>query len=295
MDWDKLRIFYAVADAGSFTHAGEDLNLSQSAVSRQISNLERSLNCALFHRHARGLILTEQGDLLYRTVRDVFSKLAMVEAQLNESKERPGGPLKITTTIGFGSIWLTPRMKEFVELYPDIDASIILTDSDLDLGMREADVAIKLVPPKQPDLIRRHLMTMTFHTYASPDYLKKFGMPRRIEDLDDHQLIVYGTDEKPPVANLNWLLEVGTRPGQERRPCLKVNNIYGIYKAVQNGIGIGFMPDYLSHEAGNLVQVLPELKGPTLDVYFVYPEEQRNSMRIAVFRDYLISKISKER
>jgi DNA-binding transcriptional LysR family regulator len=108
MDWDKLRVFHAVAEAGSFTHAGEALNLSQSAVSRQISALEESVSMPLFHRHARGLILTEQGELLFRTAREVFAKLAMAEGLISESKDRPKGPLKITTTVAFGSVWLTP-------------------------------------------------------------------------------------------------------------------------------------------------------------------------------------------
>ena len=92
MDWDKLRVFHAVAEAGSFTHAGDTLNLSQSAVSRQISALEEALQVPLFHRHARGLILTEQGEALNRTVREVFAKLAMTEALLTESREKPAGP-----------------------------------------------------------------------------------------------------------------------------------------------------------------------------------------------------------
>src|ERR1044071_2539069 len=121
MDWDKLRIFHAVAEAGSFTHAGEMLNLSQSAVSRQISALEESLKTPLFHRHARGLILTEAGEILYTTVRDVFGKLANVEAQITESRERPSGLLRITATVAFGSVWLVPRLREFLELYPDIE------------------------------------------------------------------------------------------------------------------------------------------------------------------------------
>ena len=110
LDWDKLRVFHAVAEAGSFTHAGDILKLSQSAVSRQVSALESSLKVPLFHRHARGLILTEQGELLYRTVHDVFAKLAMAEAQLSETKDRPKGALKVTATVALGSTWLTPRM-----------------------------------------------------------------------------------------------------------------------------------------------------------------------------------------
>ncbi len=198
MDWDKLRIFHAVAEAGSFTHAGEALNLSQSAVSRQISALEESLNISLFHRHARGLILTEQGELLYRTAHEIFAKLAMTEAQLTESKDRPKGQLKVTATVALGSTWLTPRMSEFIELYPDVSVDLVLQDRELDLSMREADVAIRMAPPRQPELIQRHLLTVHMHIFAAPSYIKKHGMPQTAEDLDDHKIIVYGEETRPP-------------------------------------------------------------------------------------------------
>lgn len=293
MDWDKLRVFHAVAEAGSFTHAGEALNLSQSAVSRQISALEESLNLPLFHRHARGLILTEQGELLHKTAREIFSKLAMTEALLTESRDRPQGPLKITTVIAFGSIWLTPRIKEFLDIYPDIDVSVLLNDGELDLAMREADVAIWLVPPRQPDLVQRHLLSMRFNVYAAPEYIKRRGMPRTVEDLDDHNIIVYGDDPRitPPITDVNWLLEVGASPSKPRRPILRVNNIYGIYRAVRSGLGIAALPEYMSSETDSLVRILPELTGPKLDAYFVYPEELRHSKRITVFRDFLLHKI----
>ncbi|MCH9052247.1 MAG: LysR family transcriptional regulator [Proteobacteria bacterium] len=292
MDWDKLRIFHAVAEAGSFTHAGEALNLSQSAVSRQIGTLESGLGVALFHRHARGLILTEQGELLFQTTKEVAHKLLMTEAMLGESRERPRGPLKVTTTVAFGSIWLTPRMKEFTELYPDIRVNLVLDESERDLSMREADVAIRMVPPRQPDLIQRHLMTMHFHVYASPEYLKKYGLPEKPEDLADHMLIVYGEDMEPPVADVNWLLEAGRKPNDRDRALLKVNNIYGIYRAVQSGVGIAALPDYTIRQASELVRILPELEGPSYDAYFVYPAELRHSKRIIVFRDFLIRKIA---
>ncbi len=291
MDWDKLRVFHAVAEAGSFTHAGETLNLSQSAVSRQVSGLEESLQVKLFHRHARGLKLTEQGEAMFKTAHEVFSKLAMAEARIVDSKDRPQGPLKITTTVAFGSIWLTSRIKEFVALYPDIEVSLVLADTELDLSMREADAAIRMMPPRQLDLIQRHLMTMRYHVYAAPEYLKDKEMPKTPEDLDDHQIIVYGEDATPPVENLNWLLEAGAKAGP-RKPVLRVNSIYGIYRAVQSGLGIGALPDYMSRQAGNLVEVLPELRGPTIDVYFVYAEELRKSKRIGVLRDFLVSKLA---
>ncbi|HLB78968.1 MAG TPA: LysR family transcriptional regulator [Dongiaceae bacterium] len=292
MDWDKLRIFHAVAEAGSFTHAGEGLNLSQSAVSRQISALEESLNVSLFHRHARGLILTEQGELLYRTAHEVFAKLAMTEAQLTESKDRPKGQLKVTATVALGSTWLTPRMGEFLEIYPDVAVELVLDDRELDLSMREADVAIRMTPPRQPELIQRHLFTVHLHVYAAPAYIKKHGMPKSVEDLDRHQIIVYGEDNRPPVPDVNWLLRLGTAGERTRRPALTVNNVYAIMRATQSGIGLSALPEFMIAGTTNLVRVLPELEGPRIDAYFVYPEELRKSKRIQVFRDFLLRKVA---
>jgi DNA-binding transcriptional LysR family regulator len=291
MDWDKLRVFHAVAEAGSFTHAGDTLNLSQSAVSRQISALEEALQVPLFHRHARGLILTEQGETLYRTVREVFAKLAMTEALLTESKEKPAGRLKVTTTVGFGASWLTPRLHDFLEAYPDVTVTLLLDDTDLDLAMREADVAIRMHPPKQPDLVQRHLMAMEWVVSASPDYLKKHGVPQRPEDLDAHRLILFG-DYRPPVPDINWLAEIGRRPGNPRRPILEVNSTHAMLLAIQSGLGVGALPDFMQAENAGLVQLLKEVKAPKVDVFFVYPDELRNSKRVAVFRDFLLARLA---
>jgi DNA-binding transcriptional LysR family regulator len=294
MDWDKLRVFHAVAEAGSFTHASDTLHLSQSAISRQISGLEQNLKVPLFHRHARGLMLTEQGEDLYLTAHDVFHKVAMTEARLTESKEQPEGPLSITTTVGFGSVWLTPRIKEFMDLYPAIDVTILLVYDDLDLAMREADVAIRLTPPRQPDLIQRHLMSINYNCYASPEYLQIHGMPKTPEDLDKHNLITFGQevgDQTDLLPALNFLQAAGAK-GNRRKPVLQVNNIYGIYRAVRSGVGIGALPDYFIDEgSSNLVHILPQLQSPQTEVYFVYPEELKQSKRIAVFRDFLVRKI----
>ena len=296
MDWDKLRIFHAVADAGSFTHAGEALHLSQSAVSRQISSLEDSLGAKLFHRHARGLILTEQGELLYRTVHDVFAKLTMVEARLTDSQERPQGPLKIATTVGLGSLWLTPRIAEFIDMYPDIEVTLITTDEELDVSMREADCAIRLTPPTQADLIQRRLTRVHTHVFASPEYLQNRGMPEKVRDLANHDLIIYGEYMAMPAPNLNWLLNaVRDATNEEPRKVLTLNNLYGMFRAVEAGIGVAGLPDFLARGARNLVRILPELEGPGNDAYFVYPEEMRNSQRISVFRDFLLSKVAETR
>ncbi len=292
MDWDKLRIFHAVAEAGSFTHAGEVLNLSQSAVSRQISALEESLKISLFHRHARGLLLTESGEDLYTTVHDVFAKLAMAEARLTESKLRPEGPFKITTTVAFGSMWLAPRIKEFIEQYPEIQMSVILDDSELDLAMRAADVGIRFKAPHQPDLIQRNLFTVIYRLYASQEYLDKYGTPHNPTDLDKHNIVIYGDDTRPPVDNMNWVQTFQSANIGGRKPILRINNVYGILQTLHSGLGIGALPDYFTPEDKGLVRVLPELEGPSFDAYFVYPQEMRHSKRVGVFRDFLLKKIA---
>jgi DNA-binding transcriptional LysR family regulator len=288
MDWDKLRIFHAVAEAGSFTHAGHELLLSQSAVSRQISALEEDLNVPLFHRHARGLILTEQGEVLYRTAHEVFTKLAAAKTRLMDSREKPSGDLRITTTVGLGSVWLTPIIKQFMELYPDINVALLLDDRELDLSMREADVAIRLRRPSQPDLIQRKLFTVHHHIYASADYVKKYGIPKNVDDLDKHKILVFGETEGY-LNNLNWLATVGREEGNARRSALRVNNAYGLRRAVQAGAGIAALADYIVPSDSNLVQIDLPVEGPQFDTYFVYPEELKETKRITVFRDFIVN------
>ncbi len=292
MNWNKIKIFHAVADAGSFTHAGELLSLSQSAVSRQVAALEEDLNVLLFHRHARGLKLTAQGETLFRAAHEMSARIAMTEALLTEAKEKPSGELTISATVGFGSTWLTPRIGEFLEHYPDINVHIVVTDRELDLSMREADVAIRMRLPVQPGLVQRKLMTFHHHVYAAPEYLQRFGTPQRPEDLDHHRLIIYGEEAPSYIANVNWLIAAGTADPASRRPVLRVNNVYGLLLAVESGVGIGAIPDYMVRGNNRITQILPDLEGPQFDTYFVYPEELRDSLRIGVFRDFLIRKVA---
>lgn len=290
MDWDKLKVFHAAAEAGSFTHAGERLGLSQSAVSRQVSALEADLSVSLFHRHARGLILTEQGELLHRTAHEVFMKLEAARTKLTDSRELPNGELKVSTTPGIGVHWLTPRLGEFMDLYPDIHITLITTDEELDLAMREADVAIRLRQPTQPDLIQRKLFSVHFHVYGSPEYLKRNGTPRSFDELDEHHLLLLGGAVPPHFANRRWLVEVGRDGKGSRTPRLTINNVLGVLRACQRGLGIAILPDYLVEEDGGLVQLFKDTDPLALEAYFVYPEELKSVARIQVFRDFLVAK-----
>lgn len=289
MDWDKLRVFNAVADVGSFTHAGHELGLSQSAVSRQIQALEHDLKITLFRRHARGLILTEQGETLHRAAHEIASKMAETKARLTDSKNKPAGDLVLTTTVGLGTTWLTPRLASFCEMYPDIKVSLLLHDREMDLTMREADIAIRLRRPAQPDLIQRKLFTVHFHLYASPDYLHKNGLPENVDDLDDHKILSYGTAPSY-LTNINWLQTIG-RPANKPRPVsLHINNVYGIRRAVEEGMGIASLPDYIVGDDSPLVRIHIDAQAPEFDTYFVYPEELRQSKRVGVFRDFIVAR-----
>ena len=290
MDWDKLKVFHAAAEAGSFTHAGEQLGLSQSAVSRQVSALEQELSVPLFHRHARGLILTEQGDLLYRTAHEVFMKLEAARTKLTDSREKPNGELRVNTTQGIGVHWLTPRLGEFYDLYPDIRINLITGDEELDLAMREADVAIRLRQPVQPDLIQRKLFSMHFHAYASPEYLKRSGTPRSPQDLDHHRIMVLGGNAPTYLQDVHWLTKLGRDGKEPRVPWFVINNVLGLLRACQRGLGIAMLPDYLVEEDGGLVQLFGDVDGVAFEAYFVYPEELKSVARIQVFRDFLVAK-----
>lgn len=289
MDWDKLRIFYAVAEAGSFTHAGETLNLSQSAVSRQISTLEESIGVILFHRHARGLILTEEGELLHKTAGEIFGKLAMIEGQLADSRQLPEGPLRITVAEFIGSTWLAPKLAQLREEHPDILLTMLLDDRILNLSMREADAAIRLYKPEQPDLVQRQLTSIHFHICASKDYLKKNGTPKSVKDLKKHTLIGYPANVPSPFADPNWLFRIADiDSGDMVSGTIMMNSIYGIFEAVKAGAGIAALPDYMIAENKDIVRILEGTTRPPVDVYFVYPEERRHSKRIGIFKDFLL-------
>jgi DNA-binding transcriptional LysR family regulator len=298
VQWDRLPVFQAVAEAGSFTRAGRKLDLSQSAVSRQICALEAQLTVPLFYRHARGLVLTEQGEGFFRAVKEMENQLAQAVARIGESRAQPEGPLKITTTVTFGSAWLTARMNRFHHQYPDISVSLVLIDSpdsELDLFSRQADVAIRFTEQTHPKVIQRRLMTIRYHLFASREYLRVHGTPKSVKDLDDHELIVYGDEVPAPVEKMDWVLEVGRDSGKPRNPALRVNSVYAMYRAVKSGLGIAALPYYISDESPELVEVLPELPGPTMDAYFVYPEELRWSKRVAVIGDFLLQQAEEER
>lgn len=294
LNWDKLRIFHAVAEAGSFTHAMDTLHISQSAISRQISTLEESLGVSVFHRHARGLILTEQGELLLESTKDVYRKLSMIESQISDTKKQAAGPLRITVAGFLGSTWLAPKINEFRKLYPQLKLTFILDNKVYDLGMREADAAIRLYEPLDPGLVKRKIAEISFGIYASRDYLNNEGIPKKAADLQNHTLIGYAGNVAQPHQHTGWLFETAGVKRESDNNVLEINSMYAIHQTVKCGTGIACLPDFMVKGDKDLVAVLPELKQPKVDVFFVYPEERRNATRISVFRDFLLKQMVNE-
>ncbi len=288
MDWDKLRIFHAVADAGSLTHAGDTLHLSQSAVSRQIRALEESLNTTLFHRHARGLILTEQGELLFDATRSMNKRLEAAAARIRDSEEEVFGELKITTTTGFGTLWLAPRLPKLYEKYPDLKIDLMLEERVLDLPMREADVAIRMKEPSQADLIRKRLMSVRMRLYATESYLHTHPPLERLEDLSNHRLICQSPNSFQVAAGATLVQHLLT---YDIPSLLTVNNYFGTLQAVLSGLGVGVLPDYVTEDFDGLQRVLSNVESGEVPVYLAYPEELRQSKRIAAFRDFVQDEI----
>ena len=293
MDWDKLKIFYAVAESGNFTKATYALNLSQSAISRQIQSLEQELKTQLFERHARGLSLTENGEYLFKTAREVISKLKDVESTLMDKKDKPSGKLTVTTVVSFGTTWLTPRIQEFMKLNPEMEIELIFDDKELDLSIRQADIGIWMRRPKKLNYIQKKLIDIHYHIYGSTKYLEESGHPKTISELNKHKFISYGKGAPSPVFNPDWALKLGVKDNKKRKPVMKVNSIYGLLLAVQSGVGLAALPDYITMSVPNIVKVLPQIEGPKTEAYFVYPQSLKNVARVIAFRNFLYSKISK--
>lgn len=288
LDWDKLKTFHAAAQTGSLTAAADKLKISQSAVSRQITALEDSLEMPLFHRHARGLTLTEQGQILFKTADDVAVRIARVQSHVIDSRRKPQGVLRVSAPISLGSNWLPSVLPEFVDAYPDIDVQLILEDAEHDLSTFDVDCALRPWPSTQGDVIQRKLGQITQSLYASHKYLSKHGAPTSAKDLDNHRIVAFGSLNPNNLHSANWALEVGRESKDvPRKPVLAVNNLHGIMRAAEAGIGIVGIPDYMTVLSKRLVRVLPTVRGETFDLYFVYPTELRGSVRAKVFREFL--------
>lgn len=295
VDWDKLRVFHVVADAGSLTHAGQSLNISQSAVSRQISNLELSLGVRLFNRHARGLALTSEGEILYKTSRSIYAQLSNTVAEIIDGAQQARGSFKLATTVAFGSMWFAPRLSKFFETYPDMRLEMNLTDGDVDFVMREADASIRYGKGDvQKDLFYDKLFDFRLNIYASRSYIEKYGKPKNFDELSQHKLLVFGGYSSAPVETVNLLLRIGAKPGVLREPFLSLNNAYGLLQSVKSGLGISLLASFVANDHDELVNIFPDFDSPTVDAYLVTPISMKNSPRLEAIRSFVKNEMKKK-
>ena len=147
--------------------------------------------------------------------------------------------------------------------------------------------------PKQLNYIQKKLIDINYHIYGSPKYLEKNGYPKTIKDLDKHSFISFGRGAPSPVYNPDWALKLGMKEGKKRKTVMKVNSVYGLLLAVQTGVGLAALPDYLTVKQPNIVKVLPKIEGPITEAHFVYPQSLKNVARVVAFRNFLYSKIKK--
>jgi DNA-binding transcriptional LysR family regulator len=220
----------------------------------------------------------------------VLGRLAAAEEALKNVHESPRGALKITASHGIGAYWLLPRLAQFLAQYPEVEVHLVMDDKELDLAQREADLAIRMRAPVQADLIQRKLFTVHYHMYAARGYLKDHAAPAKLEEIADHTIIVYGETAAPEIREINWLLEAfrkNSKPGSKGR-IIRINNMTGILQAVEAGLGIGLVPDYVAAQHPQLERVLPEVAPLGFDVHLVYADALRQSKRVAAFRDFAV-------
>jgi len=243
-----------------------------------------------------GYDLTAQGALLLVDAEQVEAAVDALQRRMAALDGAGQGHVRVASLVTVGQrIISSGFIERFHDLHPGITVEMLMGQRVADLARGEADVAIRMVMPRQPGLVQRHLLTVRSHVYAAHSYIQKYGKPKSIDELDQHRLIIFGEDARAPVQDVNWLLREGNPDQAARLVVLRVNNTYGIFRAVESGLGIASLPDYLARESTKIDMVLPELNVRTTDVYFTYPEELRHSKRIAVFRDFLLRKVAETR
>lgn len=297
MNFDKLKAFYIVARHSSLQKGAEELDVPPTDVDKLISSFEKDIRTILFNRRQEMWTLTLQGQFLFRKARIILSEVESVRCVLEENdKDDLSGTLKIVTTHNLASLWISQYLAGFLEKNPAIQLAVYPQDREIDVTLGEGDIAIRPLIPDGQNLIQHYMMTWHVGLYASPQYLKKLGIPQSLEDLDNHRLITMGYENITPYKDANWMLTIGKRPDEiPREPYLRIQALQAVIDCALEGIGIASLSRELPIiRQGRLVRVLPEIKGPEVDIFFIYPKFMANSKRILAFRDYLVNQIRQE-
>jgi DNA-binding transcriptional LysR family regulator len=294
MDLEKLRVFYQVAKHGSISAAAAKLKIAQSAISRSISMLEEELNTQLFIRPggAKGVIPSDSGQLLLNSAKKIFELENLARIEVEDFNKEPAGTLKIITSLGTINFWLIEILPGFLKQHPKFNFILEgYNDVMIEFEGSDADVAIGPFVTNAPDLLQNYLMSYPLKLYASREYIKNFGLPKSVTELDNHRIIIFSTFRKSFLGNVDWHLNLGCAPGVSRKPFLQVNSSLALTKAAEQGLGIITMnPNFPGVE--KLIEILPGLEGHSVDIYYSYHRNLKSSRRITAFQEYLKKNIS---
>lgn len=292
MDTKLLTQFVDVARLGSFAEVARLHNCDPSQVSRAIATLEQQLGVRLFQRSTRSLALTEAGSRYLARVSPVLEELAFAENEAKAQNQAPSGVLRITASTAFGQVCLLPVLPEFYRRYPDIELELQLTDQNLDLLARNIDIALRLAPSFNSDLVGQKLFDTHYRVCASPSYIARKGVPKTPDELAQHRCITMTLAS----YRKQWLFveNSGVEKAVAIQSAMAASNALAVRDLTVQGVGPALMANWLVDEAidkGDLVELLPSWKVTATDfntgAWLLYPSRKYLPAKTRVMIDYL--------
>ncbi len=291
LDWSILRDFIAVAETGSFSKAAKRLLVSQPTLSRRIAALEEQLKGQLFQRTPKGLLLTEAGESVLAGARRVEEEALAIERQADAAQQTLTGTVRISVTEGLGSVWLPMRLAAFHEQYPGVCVEVLVDNRAANLVRREADIAIRMFRPDQPDLIAKRVGDIVMGLYGAKSYFARCGKPERVPHLKDHYLV--GFDET--MAHSNPAVQRLETYFTRERIVHRSSSFIGQLHATKAGIGLGVHDCFLADEEPDLERIFPREFDHHMETWLVTHSDMRRSARIRAVYDFIGEGFSRDR
>ena len=288
-DLRTLAIFVKVAERRSFVRAATDLGITQSGVSNAISRLEQQLGTRLLARTTRRVSLTEHGAAYFERCRQALAELEEAELVLKDSQLEPSGNLRIDMPVSFGRLKVVPLLGPFQAKYPHINLRATFTDRYIDLIEEGVDVCMRLGPLHDSSLIARRLSGAGFTVVGSPRYLAKFGKPKRIEDLTDHNCLAF-TFRETRLARAWRFMQEGVEKSLTPKGSMSFSDGAAVCDAACAGYGLAQLQDYFADSAiaqGKLVSVLDRFKPNIEPIWLVYPQARHLTPTVRAFVDFM--------
>jgi DNA-binding transcriptional LysR family regulator len=285
-----IKAFVSVAEEGGFSAAAQELGLSKSAASRQISALEDALGAQLLKRSTRSVKLTDSGFAYLERCRALLADLDEADRAVAALQNEPKGLLKINAPMSFGISHAAPAVAEFMVRYPELQVALILNDRFVDPYDEGFDVTLRIGALEDSSLAARKLAQIEMGLYASPTYLEKNGRPRGPDDLKSHAALHYGR----PSSQNAWMLR-GQRDAVSIRYRLCSNNGDALRVAALAGLGIALIPAFLVRDEvrnGRLVALLDGFEPKPIDLYAIYPPTRFLAAKVRLFIDYLAERFA---